>query len=377
MTGVRIVSNANNSRTASVGRPLRWIVVLLACLGLALFAAACGGDDDSGDSGSGAASTSGSSGAATTEEPRELTKVTLRTDWLANGSHAGFYWAKAKGYYEEAGLDVEILEGQGSTQTVQLVGTGKEDFGFVASVALVPAVAEGAPVKTVATIVQANPAGILVRGDAGIEDPRDLEGMTCAISPYGYIHRMLPAFYERVGLPPRAMREVSVDSEAVLPSIRRGGRIQALCDMLYEDVDLEVMGVPAKVFRFSEYDLNVLAHGIVTNEKMLEEQPEVVQAFVTASLRGFEEAFAARDEAIDIIVEAEPATNREHQRKVIDVVAEGVHTPASEGRPLGWMAPEDWEATVALMEEYLGLDTSKLPEGVEGLYTNEFVEQGQ
>jgi NitT/TauT family transport system substrate-binding protein len=354
-----------NART---GRPRAVAWCVTGAVVVALGFAGCGGDDEP----------AAGSAATGSEEPAELTKVTLRTDWLANGSHTGFYVAKDQGFYDDEGLDVQIEEGQGSTQTVQLVGTGKEDFGFVASVALTAAVAEGAPVKTIATIVQENPAGILVRGETGIEEPADLEGKTCAISEFGYINKMLPAFYAKAGLPPDAMKTVSVDAEAVLPSIKSGnGRVQALCDMLYEDVDLEVSGTPAKAFRFSDYDINVLAHGIVTNDKLLAEQPEVAEKFVRASLKGFEWAFENRDEAIAIEKELEPDMNVAQQRRVLDLVADRVHTPNSEGEPLGYMAPEDWQESVDLMTEYLGLDESKLPDGVEGLYTNEFIPGGQ
>ena len=96
-----------------------------------------------------------------------------------------------------------------------------------------------------------------------------------------------------------------------------------------------------------------------------------------ASLKGFEWAFANRDDAIAIEKKLEPDMNVAQQRRVLDLVADRVHTPNSEGEPLGYMAPEDWQESVDLMTEYLGLDDSKLPEGVEGLYTNEFIQDGQ
>lgn len=366
---------ANHPSSTRRRGPLRWLLLLAACVAVALVAAGCGssGSSDSGSSGSGGSSTSGSGGSG----GGKLQNVSIRLDWLTNGSHAGFYVAAAKGYYKAAGLNVKIEEGQGSTQTVQLVGSGRENFGYVASSSLLPALTAGAPVRNVATVVQRNPAGILVRADAGVTDPRQLAGKTCAISQFGYIHQMLPAFYARTGLPQNAMPLVSVDAAAVIPTLERGGRIDALCDMLYEDVALEQAGTPVRVFRLSDYGINTLAHGIVASDSEIKNDPALVQRFVTASMRGFTYAFAHPDEAISIERAASRDVNVAQQRRVIGIVAGDTHTAASAGRPLGWTAPSDWQQTVDLMQRYMRFDPSKLPGGVAGAYTNQFVERGQ
>ncbi len=343
----------------------RLLALLAICL-LGLTALASCGDDEGG----GEPAASGSTG--TSDAPAELTKVKLRTDWLANGSHTGFYVADAKGFYEEEGLDVTIGEGQGSQQTVQLVGAGKEDFGFVASTAYVPAVAAGAPVKAVAGVVQRNPAGLLFRADTGVTEPADVVGKTCAITPFGFINKLLPAFYAKLGLKDDALKTVSMDSEAILPAIAEK-KVDGLCDMLYEDVDLTLEGIDTVTFRLGDLGVNVPAHGIVANEKLLKEDPDAVAGFVRASLKGFAYAFENEDEAIEITKKAEPAMNAESQRKVLDVVKSHVATDATQGKPLGWMATEDWQQAVDLLTEYLDVKADKLPP-TEELFTNEFVE---
>ena len=111
----------------------------------------------------------------------ELTKVSIVLDWTPNTNHTGLYVAQKMGYYEEAGLEVEILpapEGGSSA----LVAAGGADFGIDAQDTLAPAfVGEDAlPVTAVAALIQHNTSGIISLASDNIQSPKDLEGKTYA-----------------------------------------------------------------------------------------------------------------------------------------------------------------------------------------------------
>ena len=91
------------------------------------------------------------------------------------------------------------------------------------------------------------PAGILVQADSGITQPRDLEGKTCAISPFGFIHKLVPAFATKTGISENRLRQVSVAPDALVPGMAQK-RFDAMCDMLFEDIYLRGLNVPTKVF---------------------------------------------------------------------------------------------------------------------------------
>jgi NitT/TauT family transport system substrate-binding protein len=303
--------------------------------------------------------------------PKETVKVKLRLDWFANGTHIGFYVAKAKGWYAEKGLDVTIGEGQGSTQTVQVVASGREQFGFIAPAATIPAIAKGARVKTVAGVLQKNPGGIVVRADAGINTPKDLPGTTCSATSFGYIEKLAPAFYKKVGVDASKIKQVAISPESIVPTLL-SGKFKAFCGALFEDINMDENGVPAKIFRLSDYGVNVMAHAIVANQEIIDSSPEAVRGFVQASMRGYQWAFDNPDAAIALLKEASPKIKVAEELKVVALVKAHIATEHTQGKPLGWMAAEDWQASVDLMSQYLDLKNAP---ALDQIYTNEFVAQ--
>src|SRR5690554_5742508 len=109
-------------------------------------------------------------------EPQALTPITVVLDWTPNTNHNGLYVALENGWYEDAGLDVRVLE-PGEASGLQLVATGQADFAYSVAEGLLPARAAGADVVSVATVIEHNTSSLLSLADDGITRPRDLEGM--------------------------------------------------------------------------------------------------------------------------------------------------------------------------------------------------------
>ncbi|MGH2610543.1 MAG: ABC transporter substrate-binding protein, partial [Tepidiformaceae bacterium] len=116
--------------------------------------AACGDDDD---------------------DDGDLESVTLMLNWTPNTHHNGIYVAKEKGWYEDAGLDVTIIE-PGQNVVEQAVASGNADFGISIQEAVIPARAEGLPVVSIGTIIQHNDSSLFALASENIGRPRDLAG---------------------------------------------------------------------------------------------------------------------------------------------------------------------------------------------------------
>ncbi len=121
-------------------------------------------------------------GLATGRAAAAGTPVTFQLNWMAGGPNAGFEAALAEGYYKDAGLDVTIVQGNGSANTAQLVANGRAQLAYADAVAVSQLIAKGAPMKIVATVYQSNPE----RGDGAQEGghqvgpgPRGQEGRAC------------------------------------------------------------------------------------------------------------------------------------------------------------------------------------------------------
>lgn len=152
------MTRTSHSGSTSRSRP-RWrapVVAGAAALALVAGAAACG-DGDSGDA----------------EAAGE--RLTVVLEWSPNTNHAGVYVAEAAGWYDEAGLDVEIIE-PGDAGSLQLLGAGRADVAFTTQEELVPARLAGADVVAVAAVVEHNTSSLLTLESDGVSRPRDLEG---------------------------------------------------------------------------------------------------------------------------------------------------------------------------------------------------------
>ena len=118
------------------------------------------------------------------EEPKkeeaakdQLEKVTMVLDWTPNTNHTGLYVAQAQGFFEEQGLDVDIIQ-PGDAGADQLVASGKADFGISYQEGITLARTQGVPIVSIAAIIQHNTSGFAAPKEKGIASPKDFEGKT-------------------------------------------------------------------------------------------------------------------------------------------------------------------------------------------------------
>src|SRR5690349_18462608 len=104
------------------------------------------------------------------------TPVTFQLNWMAGGANAGFAAALAEGYYKDAGLDVTLVQGNGSGNTAQMVASGRAQLAYADAVADSQLIAKGAPMKVVSTVYQSNPNAVMSLKKAGIQSVGDLKG---------------------------------------------------------------------------------------------------------------------------------------------------------------------------------------------------------
>ena len=114
------------------------------------------------------------------------TPVTFQLNWVAGGANAGFASAVAQGFYKDAGLDVTLVQGNGSGNTAQLVANGRAQLAYADAVAITQLIAKGAPMKVVSTIYQSNPNEVSALKKTGIKSIKDLSGKKVGV-PSGLV----------------------------------------------------------------------------------------------------------------------------------------------------------------------------------------------
>ena len=111
--------------------------------------------------------------------------VSFRLDWIYQGPNAGFMVAKDKGFYDEAGLNVDMGPGKGSGSTAQLIASKTSQFGFADGFVVGAGVAKGMELAMVGAIYRRNPTAAIVLEESGIKTAKDLEGKSIGIAPGG------------------------------------------------------------------------------------------------------------------------------------------------------------------------------------------------
>jgi len=146
----------------------------------------------------------------------------MRLDWLYQGPNAGFLIAQDKGFYEQAGLNVEIGPGKGSGSTAQLVASKATQFGFADGFVVGNSVSKGMSIKMVAGIFRRNPTAVVVLDESDIKTPKDLEGKTIAIPTGATQFQQWPAFAKGCGLDAGKIRITNIDPAGSPPALITG-----------------------------------------------------------------------------------------------------------------------------------------------------------
>jgi len=300
------------------------------------------------------------------------TKVTMYLDFLVNGYHSPFYLAAEKGWYKEAGLDVTVLPGKGTADSIKTVGTGNAEFGFPDYGAVAKAVSDGLSITAVAAFVHDTPAGIVSFADKPIKTPKDLEGKSLSVAPFGATAIMLPAFVKLAGVDMSKVKTVTYNFGAMVPSFLTG-KVDATIGYYFGEylaARTESKDRPVIFLRLADFGIKTYANGIVVNNDFMAKDPKAVAAFVKTSVRALQYTFTHVDEAVAATAK-HTETPKDQLKQQLVLAMELMDTPEARKAGYGRMTAEKWDSTQKLQVEY-GEQKSMVPN--DKLWTNKFLE---
>jgi NitT/TauT family transport system substrate-binding protein len=297
-------------------------------------------------------------------------KVTFRMNWYWGGIHAPFALAKERGYYEKAGVNVEILEGRGSATTVQLIGNKSDTFGWADGVSLTQNAVKGVPVKAVATILNVLPYAVVSLEETNIRTAKDLEGKTLAITPGDGLTQTWPAVVAANKLNADSIKLIHMDPKAKIPAVTEKQAHALLGGADDQPIAMEVKGFKTRVLKFSELGVPTVGFTVLAHQDTIKERPDLVRKVVAATVKGFEDAAKDPEAAVTALMKLAPLADRETVRRQLAVDLGLLFSPANKQKRVGFGPPEDWDATLEVLKKYRGLETA-LP--ATAFYTNEFL----
>lgn len=232
-----------------------------------------------------------------------LTKVILQTDWYAQPEHGGFYQALVKGYYREAGLDVEILQGGPNAMVTQKVATGVAHFGMGRSDEVAISNGRGIPVMMIAAFMQRDPQGIMFHRESGIKTFKDLDGRNLmALAGSAFI-----PIVERTYNIKLAITQLDYGLSRFLAN----KDLVQQCFVTNEPYYLRAQGVDPGVLLLSDTGFSPY-RVFYARRDFIEKNPKIVEAFAAASIRGWADYISGdRAEANARIASLNPKMNPE------------------------------------------------------------------
>ena len=263
--------------------------------------AACGKQEDP--------ASSGSESKGSAQDNKELKPVTFVLDWTPNTNHTGLYVAMEKGYFEDAGLEVQVVQPPEDGAEV-LVASGNAQFGVSFQDALAPALTGEEPlgVTAVAAILQHNTSGIVSRKGEGMDTPKGLEGHKYATWDMPVEKATIKQVMEAQGgdfdkvelIPSTVTDEVSaLESKSVDAIWIFYGWAGIAC---------EVAGLDTDYFAFADIDpvFDFYTPVVIANNDLLKNDPETAKAFMAALSKGYQDAAKDPEGAAEILIKHAP-----------------------------------------------------------------------
>lgn len=234
---------------------------------------------------------------------QDKAKVTVALDWTPNTNHIGLYVAREKGFYSEAGLDVEILP-YGDTSAGSLISNGVADFGVTGAIGFFTQRAAGADLKAVYAVVQSETGRLVFNADRpDIQRPRDLDGKTYGGFGSNWENALIGTLIRSDGGEGR-FETVTLGTSAY-EALSNGAVDFTLEVYTWEGVKAELEGRKQRAFRYADFGVpDQHTTFLASSAATLAEKPDAAKAFVQATRRGYAFAVENQEAAAAILVEA-------------------------------------------------------------------------
>lgn len=280
--------------------------------------------------------------------------VSLRLSYTPFAAHIPVYVAKAKGYYDAAGVNVNILSGRGSVFAATTVGAGKEEFGISDAASVLAARAKGIPVIAIGNLQQDNGVALIATEQSGISKVEDLKGRNVGIFPGSTTTIFLQALLKKHGMTLNDVKAVTWRPGTDLPLLL-DGKIDSEVTVYNNEIvtwGFEHPELKLKVWTMASLGFDTPGYALITSEDYARKNPKVVSAVAKATFAGTEYALKHPEEAVDILVKAAPELKKDIESAKWKATIGPSQSEATKKNGLGAMDTAKWENLDDLLKTY-------------------------
>ena len=298
-------------------------------------------------------------------------KASLRLKWLAQTQFAGFYVALAKGYYKAEGIDLTINPGGPNLLTENLVASGADTFGLSGGTDSVMAARDkGLSIVCVGISHQVTPFVFVARKDGPVKTLEDFRGKTVTTWFTG-ANDVLYAMLAANKIPQSAL---TIQPQQVSVSPFVDGQIDVVTATIYNEYDTlkTRMGEAAlKTFVPEDYGVTFPRDTLIVSEATAKDKPKLVQGFLRASIKGWQDAIKDPKGAVDTVMAAAPTLERKHQEAMLDGVIALMEAGTAKQNGLFWIDPVAVKKAQALLVDNKVISK---PVDLDAAFSNKFLQ---
>lgn len=285
-------------------------------------------------------------------------KVKIRLDWKGGAQHAPFYVGQQRGFYREEGLDLDVISGSGSSDTIKQVGSKAVEFGLVDALVLVQGAQQRVPAKSIAAYYQRTPIVLISPTAKPVTNPRQLlEGIKLGSKKGSATFQGLAALLSANGIQLEQIKVVDIGFGVQPLLVKQVDAIMGFS--MNEPIEAESGGMAVTMLSIADYGVNAYGLTLVANPAYMQRQPEIVKAFVRATRRSVAEAVKDSAGAVAAVAAAVAETDVPREAKVLERTV-----PYWQGGEADARSEERWRDTIDIARRLGLIETALRPEDV-------------
>ena len=288
-------------------------------------------------------------------------QVSLLMNWFAQAEQGGYWQADAQNLGQDRGVELNVRQGGPQIQTIPQVAAGEAQFGVAQADELLLARSEGVPVVEVFGGMNTYLQCMMFHEDQNIDDWPDLDGHPIAVAPSGGFWPFIKGKYEL-----KDVKEINFTGS--LATFASNDRLVQQCFITSEPYVADQEGIAIETMMVASSGYNPYSQGLFTTERVIQEDPKLVEAVVAAAQEGWENFLADPSASEQLILK----TNPEMSAEKIDFAHDELENGGYFADPIGSMTEKRWQ-TMADQLRDAGVLTKDVD--VSEVWTDEFIPQ--
>lgn len=244
-------------------------------------------------------------------DDKGLKEITVVLDWYPNALHAFLYQADKAGYFADEGLKVKIQAPSGTNDAISMVAAGRADIGLYYQQDVIQARADqNVPVKSIGAVVQSPLNIILSLKDENITKPADLAGKTIGYAGTELSEAIVKSIMKNSGVDPDNVKMIDVGFDLMSSMTTRQVDATIGCLVNHEVPQMEKQGFEVNYFFPDDFGVPSYYEGVfLANDKMINDQPEVLEGFLRACEKGFEDFKKSPNDVLNVLLDNQDKAN--------------------------------------------------------------------